>query len=100
MDIHQAITSEMVGQMGTWSVSFIFHERSKMINSALNIHAQIIKNEALISTAPLVLFDGNISVDAMGTILELCKKYNRPGEFIFCLISWIFIIAFSLRKKN
>lgn len=55
--------------------SLISHERN-----SIPIFAQILKNEALISKAPIVLFDGNLTVDAMGTILEICKKYDKPGE--------------------
>lgn len=42
---------------------------------------QIKKYEGLIKTAPIIVFDGNLSVDAMSTILELCQKYKKPGEY-------------------
>lgn len=74
MDIHRTITSEMVGWLAG---CFTFH------NFIIQTFSQIIKHEALISAAPIVLFDANISVDTMGTILELCEKYDKPGEFGF-----------------
>lgn len=52
MDIHETITPQMV-----------------------------IRHEQFISKAPIVLFDGNLSIDTMGTILELCQKYNCPAFF-------------------
>lgn len=42
---------------------------------------QIQKYESFIKSAPIVVFDANLSVDAMSTILELCRKYNKPGEY-------------------
>lgn len=42
---------------------------------------QIKKYESLIKAAPIIVFDANLSVDAMSTILELCRKYNKPGEY-------------------
>lgn len=42
---------------------------------------QIWKNEKLIQNAPVVVFDANLSIDCIGTILELCGKFNVPGNF-------------------
>lgn len=58
----------------------------KLIVANMDIHKTItpqmvIRHERLISKAPIVLFDGNLPVDTMGTILELCQKYNRPAFF-------------------
>ncbi|XP_037039125.1 pseudouridine-metabolizing bifunctional protein C1861.05 [Bradysia coprophila] len=41
----------------------------------------IIKNEKIIQRAPVVVFDANINLDCIGTILELCSKYNVPAFF-------------------
>lgn len=35
----------------------------------------------MIQTAPIIVFDANLTIEAMTTILELCQKYNKPGEF-------------------
>lgn len=109
---HQRWLQAIVGQYGYPSgdyvgngrsnghvVSVVHFSQAQKWLTALLTFTQIIKNEALISTAPVVLFDGNISVDAMGTILEMCKKYNRPGELVL-FISWIFIIDFRYEKQN
>lgn len=29
-----------------------------------------------------MIFDGNMQIDTMGTILELCKKYHKPGTYL------------------
>lgn len=42
---------------------------------------QIKKYESIIKTAPIIVFDANLTVETMATILELCRKYNKPGEF-------------------
>lgn len=42
--------------------------------------SQIIKNERYIASAPVIVFDGNIPLDTMGTILEMCRKYRKPGK--------------------
>lgn len=47
---------------------------------------QIRKYENLIKAAPIVVFDGNLTIDAMSTILELCRKYNKPGEFEYFIV--------------
>lgn len=46
------------------------------------IYFQIIRNEKSIQKAPVVVFDANLSVDCMATILEICGKYDVPGMFI------------------
>lgn len=28
-----------------------------------------------------MVFDGNIPIDTMATLLEMCQKYNKPGEW-------------------
>lgn len=43
---------------------------------------QIIKNEKLIQDAPVVVFDANLSLDCIATVLELCGKYDIPGMFL------------------
>lgn len=42
---------------------------------------QIRKYERLIKDAPIVVFDANLTVEAISTILDLCRKYNKPGEY-------------------
>lgn len=42
---------------------------------------QIRKYESLIKTAAIIVFDANLTVDTMSTILELCQKYKKPGEY-------------------
>lgn len=41
----------------------------------------VIKHERLIASAPIIVFDANISIDTMATILELCHKYKKPAFF-------------------
>lgn len=43
---------------------------------------QIKRYEYQIKSAPIVIFDANIPIDGIGTILELCEKYERPGKKI------------------
>lgn len=50
---------------------------------------QIRKYERLIKTAPIIVFDGNLTVDTMSTVLELCRKYNKPGEYEYGYIIFI-----------
>lgn len=52
---------------------------------------QIKKYESLIKAAPIIVFDANLTVDAMSTILELCKKYNKPGMNTNTIFIRIFI---------
>lgn len=56
------------------------HLANMEINNSLDSDL-IKKYENIIKWAPIVVFDGNISVDSMGTILDMCRKYNRPAFF-------------------
>lgn len=120
MDIHQSITSKMVSSFPANAktdllllLSFcarnVWNERwwrrrwqpPKVIIIIIEtFHPifpwQILQNEALISRAPLVVFDGNLSIDAMGTILDICRKYDKPGEF-GCQHLFILIFVFVCR---
>lgn len=75
MEIHREITPDLVSGTQIQVIALIGH----FIGSNFNI-LQVIKHEGLISKAPIIVFDANITVDAMGTILDLCKKYNKPGK--------------------
>lgn len=75
MDIHQTINSEMVS---TLLLDNVIHGRA--IHITITNRFQVVKYENLIASAPIVLFDGNISVDTMGTILEICRKHRKPGK--------------------
>ncbi|XP_031625901.1 pseudouridine-metabolizing bifunctional protein C1861.05 [Contarinia nasturtii] len=59
---------------------------SKITLANMDIHqsidsSMIRKYEQVLRSAPIVIFDANIPIDSMGTILELCKKYNKPAFF-------------------
>lgn len=41
----------------------------------------VIKHERIIASAPIIVFDANISTDTMATILDLCHKYKKPAFF-------------------
>lgn len=59
---------------------------------------QVQRYENLIASAPIVVFDGNITTDTMGTILDLCRKYNKPGEcFLFSFIPKIFLKIYFIK---
>lgn len=77
MDIHKEITPAVVSRK---NIKKTLIDKEMYWWFRILFFLQIIKNETLISKAPLVVFDSNITVDAMGTVLELCKKYNRPGQ--------------------
>lgn len=59
---------------------------SKLILANMDIHktidsTMIKRYESLISSAPIVVFDANLSLDAIATILELCEMYDKPAFF-------------------
>lgn len=56
------------------------HLANMEINNSID-SIQIRKYENLILAAPLVVFDGNISLDSMATILDICRKYKKPAFF-------------------
>lgn len=51
--------------------------------SNFSLFIQIQKYESLIKTAPIIVFDANLTVETISTILDLCRKYNKPGEYLF-----------------
>lgn len=82
MKIHETITPDMVIQINNYTNYYQITTIS-ILKSSFIFDAQILRNEQTIAQAPVVVFDGNISTDTMGTILELCRKYEKPGE---CLL--------------
>lgn len=43
-------------------------------------HSQIRRYENSIKQAPLIIFDANLTIDTMSLILDMCRKYNKPGK--------------------
>lgn len=81
MKIHETITPDMVMQQYKYNKNYPITIIS-ILPISLILDAQILRNEQTIAHAPVVVFDGNISTDTMGTILELCRKYEKPGECV------------------
>lgn len=74
MDIHKTITSNMVKYTEIQLIE------SNLIENNVEIF-QVKKYEHLIASSPIVVFDANLPIDTMATILDICKKYQKPGEF-------------------
>ena len=52
----------------------------------MSIHEQITpelirSNEFIIKNAPIVIIDANLSSEAIETVLKICQKHQKPGEF-------------------
>lgn len=85
-DCRGAIEREPTQSTATCTVVFDGIGDSKIILASMDIHktidsTTILRYEHLIKQAPLVIFDGNISIDTMSLILELCQKYKKPAFF-------------------
>lgn len=44
--------------------------------------SQIAEHEELIAAAPIVVMDANLRVETMRTLLEMCRSFDVPGEYI------------------
>lgn len=68
--------------MSQHKIIYQANESQPLCHTSLFHNLKVIRHEKIISKAPLVIFDSNIQIDTIGTILELCKKYNKPGKSI------------------
>lgn len=46
----------------------------------LVFYAQVEKHEEIIKAAPLVVMDGNLSIETMDKLLGITEKHNIPGK--------------------
>lgn len=51
-----------------------------MVFSTISFYTQVEKHEELIKAAPLVVMDGNLSIEAMDKLLGITEKHNIPGK--------------------
>lgn len=73
---HTATCTIIVDDIGDSKLSIANMDIHETINSDM-----ILKYEDVIRKAPLIVFDANLTHDAMSTILEICKKYNKPAFY-------------------
>lgn len=72
MKIHEEISPKMVFQ--PFKVT--------LVHSTIRFYKQVEKHESLIKAAPLVVMDGNLSIEAMDKLLGITEQHNIPGKSI------------------
>lgn len=86
---HECKTNYIIDQKNsTANCAVIFDKYGdfKLMVGDMDIHASISvdfinKNIELIKNSPVTIIDANLEVSTMEHILEICKKYKRPGMF-------------------